>query len=138
MNEYRWSDLHIGLSHSFDAVVTAEMMKRFEQDTGDINPLHVDRAFATGRGFPDVVVFGLLTSSFYSTLVGVHLPGKFALLQGLNIDFHKPVFVGLPLRVSGEIVHLTDAYRQATISAHIRTHDGERLSKASIRVGVHE
>lgn len=136
MNEYRWSDLQPGLSHSFDAVVTAEMMRHFGDDSGDNNPMHVDAAFAASNGFPGVVVYGLLSSAFYSTLVGVHLPGRFALLQGINVDFHRPIFVGLPLRIKGEITHLNDAYKQATISAEITTHEGERLSKAKIRVGL--
>ena len=135
MNEYVWDDLSVGLSHGFDAVVTDEMMRGFLAQTGDINPLHVDSDYARSRGFEDRVVYGLLSSAFYSTLVGVYLPGRNALLQGLNVTYNKPVYVGLQLRVWGEIRFMNEAYRRLEISAGIRAGD-DHLSKAKIFVGL--
>lgn len=138
MNAYRWSDLHVGMSHTFSAIVTAPMMHRFLEDSGDDNPLHVDAAFARGRGFDDVVVYGLLSASYYSTLVGVHLPGRNAVLQGIQIDFVRPIYVDLPLEVRGEIVFLSDAVRRVEIAARIESRTGEVFSKAKLKVGVCE
>src|SRR5262249_31210425 len=100
MNEYRWDDLKIGLRHEFEVTVTPAMMTAFAAMSGDENPLHVDAAYATRAGFRAPVAFGLLTSSFYSQLVGVHLPGRFALLHGIDVDFVTPAFAGEVLRVS--------------------------------------
>lgn len=138
MNDYRWADLREGMEHRFEATVTAEMMDRFRTLSGDSNPLHADPAFACSAGYPGVVVFGMLTSSLYSRLVGVHLPGRFALLQGIDLDFVKPVFVGERLSVSGEIVHLSEAYRRIDIRARIENSSGQVVSRAKIRVGLHE
>jgi 3-hydroxybutyryl-CoA dehydratase len=80
----------------------------------------------------------MLTSSFYSKLVGIYLPGKFAMLQGIDIDFHLPVFVGEPLLVAGAIEHLSEAYKRLEIKATIRNGDGKLVSKAAIRVGLRE
>ena len=136
MNAYRWSDLAVGLRHEFEATITEEMMGRFLLDTGDCNPLHVDAAYAKAQGFQDRVVYGLLTSSLYSTLAGVHLPGKFCLLQGIDISFLRPVFVGERLRISGEIAYLNDSYRQAEIRAEIVNSNGFKVSRAKIKAGV--
>lgn len=136
MNVYRWSDLEVGLAQSFEVAVTSEMMTRFRALSGDVNPLHEDASFAREHGFDDAVVFGLLTSAFYSTLVGVHLPGRHVLLHGINVDFVKPVYVGDSLRISGEITHLSDAYRRAEIAATITTARVGQVSKAKIRVGL--
>jgi 3-hydroxybutyryl-CoA dehydratase len=76
MNEYRWEELHVGLRHEFDVTLTDEMLGTFRALSGDTNPLHGDREFAVRAGFPGAVAFGLLTSAFYSQLVGVYLPGK--------------------------------------------------------------
>ena len=138
MNSYRWRDLYVGMSHTFSASVTAPMMRRFLEDSGDDNPLHVDAAFAREQGFDDVVVYGLLSASYYSTLVGVHLPGRHAVLQGIQVDFVKPLYVDMPLEVRGEIVHLSDAVRRVEIVANIVTRSGEILSKAKLKVGVRE
>lgn len=138
MNSYRWSDLQVGLSHSFSAMVTPPMMRRFLDNCGDDNPLHTDAAFARGHGFDDVVVYGFLSASFYSTLVGVHLPGRHAILQGIQVDFVLPVYVDVPLEIEGEIVHLSDAVRRVEIAARIKLRDGTIVSKAKLKVGLHE
>jgi len=138
MNSYRWSDLHVGMSHHFSTVVTAQMMRRFLEDFGDDNPLHVDAAFAREQGFDDVVVYGLLSASFYSTLVGVHLPGRRALLQGIQVDFVRPIYVDTQLQVRGTVVYLSDAIRRIEIAARIESNNGEVLSKAKLKVGLRE
>jgi 3-hydroxybutyryl-CoA dehydratase len=137
MMEYRWDDLHIGLRHEFDATFSAEQAMEFAALSGDINPLHVDENYARGAGFAGPVLFGMLTSSLYSRLVGVYLPGKFALLQGIQIDFSSPCFAGDRLHVSGEIVFLSDAYRRLEIKASIRKDENKLVSKALIKAGFH-
>ncbi|HEX3695962.1 MAG TPA: MaoC family dehydratase [Polyangia bacterium] len=137
MNQYRWDDLRVGLRHEFSAAIDDQMMNVFAALSGDRNPLHVDAAYAGAAGFRGPVVFGLLTSSFYSQLVGMHLPGKFALLHGLDVDFVAPVFVGDRLTVSGEVTFLTEAYRRVELKARIVNQNGKAISKAKIRVGLH-
>lgn len=138
MNAYRWADLALGLSARFEAAVGEAEMTAFAAISGDRNPLHLDEAFARERGFPGRVVFGQLTSAFYSQLVGMHLPGRFALLHGVDVEFKSPAFVGDRLIVAGEIVHLTDAYKRLEIKASIVNAAGKTISKAKIRAGVHE
>ncbi len=84
MNAYRWSDLFEGMSHQFDTLITTAKIERFAEISGDSNPLHTVPEFAKNAGFSGVVAFGLLTSSYYSRLVGMYLPGRFALLQGIS------------------------------------------------------
>ena len=137
MNEYRWSDLSIGMQESFEVTFTDAMSKTFAQLSGDTNPLHVDHDYAETAGFPRPVLFGMLTSSLYSRLVGVHLPGKFALLEGIDIDFNAPCHAGERLIVRGEISFLSDAFQRMEIKASIRKGDQKLVSKAIIRVGLH-
>ena len=120
MNEYKFEDLYIGLKASFKMKITEEMMKGFEIMTGDINPLHINREYAKEKGMLDKVVYGMLTSSFYSTLVGVYLPGKKCLLQGIEISFKKPVYIGEEIEIYGEISYLNEAYKIAEIKAYIK------------------
>jgi 3-hydroxybutyryl-CoA dehydratase len=136
MNDYRWDDLSVGMSAQFDVEVTPEMMSAFADLSGDVNPLHLDDEFAQQAGFPGRVVFGMLTSSFYSRLVGVYLPGKHALLDGIEVEFKSPAYVRDRLTVSGEIAFLNEAYNRCEIKARIRNADGKIISKATLRAGV--
>ena len=136
MNSYSWEQLRVGLAADFDVTVDDEMMARFYATTGDANPLHLDAEYASGRGFRSRVVYGMLTASFYSTLAGVHLPGRRCLLHGVKVDFNAPVYVGDRLRVRGQIAHLSEAYRQIELACDITNQRAEVVSKARVRCGL--
>ena len=136
MNKYDYSDISIGLTESFHFTVTSETMNRFLEISGDCNPLHCDSAFAEKHGFPGRVVYGMLISSFYSTLAGVYLPGERCLLQQIDIKFRKPVFIGDSLTVSGTVTEMSDAFRQITLKAEIRNQRGVKVNTAVIKAGV--
>jgi 3-hydroxybutyryl-CoA dehydratase len=136
MNSFTLDDISVGLTQSFDTSVATDMLDKFLEISGDINPLHVDRDYALSKGFKDKVVYGLLTSAFYSTLAGVYLPGKYCILQGLDISFSKPVFVGDTLTVTGTVSYVNEAYKQLEIKAGITNQDGAKVSKAKIKAGL--
>jgi 3-hydroxybutyryl-CoA dehydratase len=138
VNDYRWNDLAVGMAASFEVTLTAEMVDAFSELSGDVNPLHMNEEFAQACGFPHRVAFGMLTASFYSRLVGMYLPGRRAFLHGIDVDFHEPIFIGDRLAVSGEVVHLTDAYHRLELKARIQNQRAQLISKATVRVGVHD
>lgn len=136
MNKYKFSDITVGLTESFDIVINDLMMDNFLEITNDINPLHIDENYAKNKGFNNRVVYGMLTSSFYSTLVGVYLPGKYCILQCIDIQFSKPVYVGDELIISGMVSYINEVYKQVEIRATIINQDNKKVSKATIKVGV--
>lgn len=137
MNEYALRDMRPGLAHSFTTALTTDMIEAFAGMSGDANPLHTDDAYAKERGHPGRVAHGMLVASLYSTLAGIHLPGKNALLHGVDASFHCPAFAGDVLTVSGEVRHVSEAARQVEIKARITNQRGEIVSKATIKVGLH-
>ena len=139
MNRYLFSELSIGMSECFEAIVTEDMMNSFCNITGDINPLHNDRDYAISKGFPDRVCYGMLTASLLSTFAGVYLPGEHCLIHEVDSKFVKPVFAGDHLKVSGEITELNDTFQQATMKVAITNQKGEKVLRAKMKVGfTHE
>ena len=94
MNKYKYEEIEIGHKENFTVTVTEEMMEKFRDITGDINPLHNDEEYASSLGHPGRVAYGMLTGSFLSTLAGVYLPGKRSLIQEVKLKFAKPVYIG--------------------------------------------
>jgi 3-hydroxybutyryl-CoA dehydratase len=135
MNEYALGDVSVGMAQEFSVTITAAMTTGFVEISGDTNPLHTDEQYAGGKGFRDRVVHGMLTSAFYSRLVGVYLPGKYCLLQGIKITFHHPVFAGDDLKVRGEVTHVSEALRVMTVRGSIINQEGDTVSIAQIQVG---
>ena len=136
MNNYKFDDIKVGLEQHFSVKVDANKLDKFLEISGDINPLHSDSSYSKSKGFLDRVVYGMLTSSFYSTLVGVYLPGKFCILQGIDIQFSKPVYIGDILLVTGKVSYINEAYKQLEIKATIKNQNTKKVSKATIKVGV--
>ncbi|MBM3252047.1 MAG: dehydratase [Candidatus Omnitrophica bacterium] len=138
MNAYKFKDLYTGFNEKFSVAITEEMMDKFLAISQDDNPLHTDIEFAKNKGFKDKVAYGMLVACFYSRLVGVYLPGKYCLLQGIEISFNNPVFVGDLLSVSGEISYINQAYKQIEIKARIVNQENKKVSTAKIKVGINE
>lgn len=136
MNEFLLSDLKIGMNASFETVITEKMMSQFMEMSGDTNPLHVDKLFAKEAGYNDRVVYGLLTSSFLSKLVGIYLPGKYCLLRSVESKYIKPAYVNDKLTVYGEIEEINENVKLVQIRAEITNGQGEKILKAKIKVGL--
>lgn len=66
MTEYQWTD-------------------GFENLSGNVNPLHVDHDYAAHVGLVGPVIFGMMSSSLYSRLVGVCLPPDSSPMTGIDI-----------------------------------------------------
>ena len=120
MNTYTFDECFIGKKECFEADVTQAKMSQFCAMSGDVNPLHNDDDFARGRGFDGRVGYGLLSASFFSTLVGVYLPGEKCLIQEVNYKFLKPVYPGDLLEVAGEVIDRDERTKQLLLKVRIR------------------
>lgn len=136
LKKYTFDELYVGLEEQFEITVTTEMQDCFGRICGDYSPIHVDAEAAKKAGFESRVVYGMLTSSLYSTLVGMLLPGERALLQSVNTKLTKPVYEGDKLIVKGKITEKNDSCLLIRIRGDIIKSTGEKVSRAEMQVGV--
>ena len=136
MNHYMFEEIIENKTNAeFQVEITDKMMEYFYHISDDDNPMHMDSEYAKERGYKDRIVYGMLTASFYSKLVGVYLPGEYCLLQEVKTSFYNPVYVGDVLTVSGVVVEKNESVQRLVIKAKIVNQDGKRISKAEIKVG---
>ena len=139
MNEYTFDEIKIGHKESFSFEITEDYMSRFKEITGDYNPLHNDESYAKQRGYDSVVVYGMLTASFLSTLAGMYIPGKRSLIQTVKIDMIRPVYVGQRLSCEGTVVGKGETYKTLKVNYSIKTVCEERkVMRGNMMVGVME
>ena len=137
MNKYKFADIKLEMEEKFNVSLTNDMLDSFKKITGDINPLHNDSEYAKSKGYPERVVYGMLTSSFLSTLAGVYLPGKYSLIHEVKILFKKPVFVSdSPLTISGKVIEINEVFRQFTIKVEIVNKNNDKVLRGTMKVGV--
>ena len=80
MNHFKFEDIKIGDEVEFSYEITEDKMNKFRDITGDINYLHNDAEYANKKGYPERVVYGMLTSSFLSNLTSSLLLTSFSLI----------------------------------------------------------
>lgn len=135
-NSYTFDQLTEGTSASFTVTVTQEMMDHFYAMTGDCSPIHMDAAYAAGRGYPGRVVYGMLGASLVSTLAGVYLPGEHCLLHEVDAKFVRPVFVGDTLTVCGKVTERSETFREITVKYTITNQEGKKLTRGIYKAGL--
>ena len=136
MNTYTYDDILIGQEEQFEFYVSDEYMDSFCKMTGDNNPLHTDKEYATKRGYRDRVCYGMLTASFLSTLAGVYLPGERSLIHSVQINMLQPVYVNDKLKCIGIVTNKTEAYKSIKINFEIKNMDSENVLSGNMRIGI--
>lgn len=81
--------------------VTAEMLHRYAEASGDSNPLHLDRAFAQKAGFEDVIVHGMLGMALLGRLLNTHFSAGD--IRSFNARFLSIMPVGKRIHCQAEV-----------------------------------
>ena len=136
MNDYKVADIQLGQKEHFFYSVTESKMELFKSLTGDENPLHCDERFALDHGFSGRVAYGMLTASLISTLGGCYIPGKFCLIQGVEVKFLKPVFIGDTLEVIGEVTKIDRDLRYIEIKVTIMNQKNTKVLRGLLKAGI--
>lgn len=136
LNTYTFDSISVGQKASFSTVISSEKMEMFRSISGDCNPLHCDSGYAQEAGHPGVVVYGMLTASFLSTLAGVYLPGKYSLIHSVEVKCAAPVYVNDTLCVSGEVVEKNDTFRYIIVKCRITNQNNQCVMRGKMQIGV--
>ena len=119
LNEYSFNDIFIGQKESFMIKITESMVEKFGNLSGDLNPLHMDTKFAESSSFKKRIVHGMFLATFFSQLVGMHLPGKNALYFSQTLNFRSPCYIGDEIEIIGEVTEKSDSTKIITVSTSI-------------------
>lgn len=129
-------DFYVGQHVTFTKTFTDEDVRRFVEITSDVNPLHLDDAFAARTQFGRRVLHGMLTASILSTMVGMLLPGTGAIYRSQTIRFLKPVFVGDTVTAHFIVRAIDRARHRLDIDSWIENSSGERVIEGNCEAGL--
>ncbi len=91
---YYFDELKIGMQEVFSRTFTDTDIKLFSGVSGDTNPMHLNEEYASSTPFGGCIVFGMLTASLISAVIGTKLPGPGCIYMGQNLKFTAPVHIG--------------------------------------------
>ena len=132
----RIEDFEVGQHVRFSKTFTEDDLRRFIEITGDVNPLHVDDAFAAGTQFGRRVLHGMLTASIFSTMVGMLLPGPGAIYRSQTLKFLRPVHLGETVTAHFLVRSVDRVKHRLDIEAWIENEAGERVIEGTCEAGL--
>lgn len=97
--------------------ITAEMLHRYAEASGDSNPLHLDRAFAQKAGFDDVIVHGMLGMALLGRLLNAHFATED--IRSFNSRFLSIMPVGKRIRCQAEVAGREEGQLLLNLSAKV-------------------
>ncbi|WP_087974653.1 MaoC family dehydratase [Oceanobacillus rekensis] len=112
----------IGDSASFSRTVTETDFVMFAGLSGDYNPIHVDKEYAKNTFFRKRISLGLLTASFLSRLLGMHIPGPGSIYVSQTLYFTEPVYIGDTITALAEVIELDN--RLITLKTTCKNQNG--------------
>lgn len=117
--------------------ISREVYDHFLAAFQDTSPIHVDREFARGRGYPDLVMHGNILNGFISHFIGVVYPGKDSLLQSVAIQYKSPNFLNDEILLRAKVTQVAEAVRVVVIDIELFNVTRNLLcATADVQVGI--
>ena len=113
---YYLEDLSVGMEASYAKTITNDDVLAFADLSGDVNPVHLNDAFAAGTIFKKRIAHGFLTGSLFSTVLGTRLPGPGCIYLSQTMKFRAPVYIGDEVVATLRITSLDPDKARATLA----------------------
>lgn len=96
--------IQVGDTASFTKTISESDVYMYAGISGDFNPAHINAVEAEKGMFKERIAHGMLTASFISTVLGVHLPGPGTIYLSQELSFKKPVKFGDTIEAKVEVI----------------------------------
>jgi acyl dehydratase len=89
-----FDELTLGETACLSHTVTQRDIDLFAIVTGDVNPAHLDPAYAETDMFHHIIIHGMWGAGLISAVLGTKLPGPGTIYLGQDLRFRHPVSIG--------------------------------------------
>lgn len=120
-------ELKLGDRAEFAKTVSESDIYLYAGITGDLNPAHVNEAYAEKTFFKTRIAHGMLIAGFISTVLGNQLPGHGTIYLRQELDFLAPVHVGDTITAQVEVVEIITEKKQARFKTTCINQEGAKV-----------
>ena len=107
-----YDEISLGDSASIDHRLTRADIELFAVMSGDVNPAHLDEAFAARSLLHHVVAHGMWSGALISAVLGTKLPGPGSVYISQDLKFLSPIHLN-------DLVHVTVTVREKREKRHV-------------------
>lgn len=134
----KYKELYVGQSATICRRFTTEDVVTFSDMCMDKNPVHLDEEFAKKSFFGDRIVYGYLTASLFSGVIGSILPGTGSIYLNQNMNFRKPVYHGELITATCTIINLREDKPILTMETICKNEKGEVVVDGTALIKLYE
>ena len=129
ISNYTYDEITIGQTATYSKLIEARDIQLFAAVSGDVNPVHLDAAFAATTQFGGCIAHGMLSGAIISAAIAMELPGPGTIYLGQTLRFSLPVKPGDTLTVHLQVTEKKDKRRMVTLDCKVfNQHDKLVLS----------
>ncbi|MBU2646277.1 MaoC family dehydratase [bacterium] len=99
-------EIKVGDFAEFAKTVSEADVYLYAGITGDLNPAHINEAYAAKTFFKTRIAHGMLTAGFISTILGTQLPGPGTIYMKQELQFLAPVRFGDTITARAEVIEV--------------------------------
>ena len=129
-----FDELNVGDSACIERTLTQEDIQLFAVLSGDLNPQHIDPAFAASTRFHGVIAHGMWGGALISAVLGTRLPGPGTIYLGQTLRFRAPVKLGDRLSIRVTVDALDPATRRVTLACACTNQSGNLVIEGEAEV----
>lgn len=129
-----FDELAIGDTASATRVLTRRDIDLFAIVSGDVNPAHLDVAYAETELFHGIVAHGMWGGGLVSALLGTTLPGPGTIYLGQDLRFLAPVRVGDEITTTVTLTAKEPDHHVAVFDCRLVNQFGRAVIAGSARV----
>jgi 3-hydroxybutyryl-CoA dehydratase len=122
-----YEQLEVGDSSEFSKTVSESDVYMYAGISGDLNPAHINEAYAAGTYFKNRIAHGMLSAGFISAVIGMQLPGPGTIYMGQTLRFLAPVRIGDTVTARVELVEKIDDKKRVRLATTCRNQEGTQL-----------
>ena len=129
-----FDELRLGDTASLVRTLTYKDIEVFAIMSGDVNPAHVDEAFAKSDMFHKVVAHGMWSASLISTVLGTELPGPGTIYLDQSLHFRRPVGLGDTVTVTVKVTKKIAEGHRVILDCRATNQHGEEIITGTAEV----
>jgi phosphotransacetylase/acyl dehydratase len=134
IENHTFDELKVGDTAHLRRILKAEDIQLFAAMSGDVNPAHVDPAYASSTQFHGIMAHGMWGASLISTVIGTELPGPGSIYMGQSLRFERPVHIGDTVDVGVTVTEKDPHHRHVTLDCRCTNQLGEQVISGSALV----
>jgi phosphate butyryltransferase len=126
-----FDELTIGETASLSHTVEQRDIDLFATVTGDVNPAHVDPAYAATDMFHHIIIQGMWGAGLISATLGTKLPGPGTIYLGQDLRFRRPVSIGDTITATVTVTDKNSPKGDVTLDTICTNQRGEQVITGS-------